>query len=64
MIVDDSQNYHPLLSTIKRVVKRLKETRDSCQRRKQNFAGMNFSRRKKAAACFVFLQLLEKVTEN
>ena len=29
MIVDDSQNCHQLLSTIKRVVKRLEETRDS-----------------------------------
>ena len=35
-----------------------------CQHRKRNFAGMKFSRRKKAAACFVFLQLLEEVTEN
>ena len=26
MIVDDSQNYHQLLSAIKRVVKRLNET--------------------------------------
>ena len=77
---DDSQNYHQLLSTIKRVVKRLKETRDSrryftvsfslvlapteCKHRKQNIAWMNFSRRKWAAAYFVFLHLLEELTEN